>query len=216
MTRALLLLAVAVLPGRAVEPLKLARTIPLPGVEGRIDHLSVDVLRRRLFVAALGNNTLEVVDLKAGQCIQTIKGLHAPQGVLYVQALNRIYVANGEDFSMALDWDEHRLFVGCRKPAQVAVLDTNTGKILAQFDSVGDTDDLFYDSALKRLYVSGGEGFLSVFQEQDPDRYTYLTKIPTAAGARTSLFVPVLKRFYLAVPHRGAQAAEVRVYETQP
>jgi len=325
MTGALLLLAVAVLPGRAAEPLKLTRTIPLPGVEGRIDHLSVDVLRRRLFVAALGNNTLEVVDLKAGQRIQTIKGLHAPQGVLYVQGLNRIYVANGEDgkltifagtsfsplhtigfsgdadnvrydvearqvyvgygsgalgivdltagarkvgdipldghpesfqlerggtrifvnvptaghvaivdrrarnvtlkwplpglrenFSMALDEDEHRLFVGCRKPAQVAVLDTNTGKILAQLDSVGDTDDLFYDSALKRLYVSGGEGFLSVFQEQDPDRYTYLTKIPTAAGARTSLFVPVLKRFYLAVPHRGAQTAEVRVYETQP
>jgi len=86
----------------------------------------------------------------------------------------------------------------------------------AQLDCVGDTDDLFYDAALRRLYVSGGEGFLSVFQEQDPSHYTYLAKIPTAGGARTSLFVPNLKRFHLAVPHRDAQAAEVRVYETQP
>lgn len=96
------------------------------------------------------------------------------------------------------------------------MLDTNSGKIVAQLDCVGDTDDLFYDAALRRLYVSGGEGFLSVFQEQDPDHYTYLAKIPTAAGARTSLFAPDLRRFYLAVPHRGAQAAEVRVYEAQP
>ena len=116
---------------------------------------------------------------------------------------------------MALDEDEHRLFVGCRKPAHVAVLDTLSGKIVAQLDCVGDTDDLFYDTALRRLYVSGGEGFLSVFQERDPDHYTGLAKIPTAAGARTSLFVPNLKRIYLAVPHRGAQAAEIRVYETQ-
>jgi hypothetical protein len=264
-----------------------------------------------------------VVDLHAGQRVQTIRGLHEPQGILSAQ--NRIYVANGEDgklaifqgsslsllhtidfsgdadnirydaeamrayigygsgalgivdlaavarkagdipldghpesfqleksgtrifvnvptaghiavvdrrartvtlkwplpghqqnFPMALDEDEHRLFVGCRKPAHVAVLDTLTGKIVAQVDCVGDTDDLFYDAALRRLYVSGGEGFLSVFQERDPDHYMQLAKFPTAAGARTSLFVPNLGRFYLAVPHRGAQAAEVRVYETQP
>jgi hypothetical protein len=59
------------------------------------------------------------------------------------------------------------------------VLDTNSGKIVAQLDCVGDTDDLFYDAALRRLYVSGGEGFLSVFQEQDPDHYTYLA--PTSS-----------------------------------
>ena len=312
----------AVISSRAAEPLKLVRTIPLPGVEGRIDHMAVDLVTRRLLVAALGNNTLEVVDLNAGQRVHTIKGLHEPQGVLCAQ--NRIYVANGGDgklaifegtsfrplqtvdfsgdadnvrydaermqayigygsgalgivdvtparrvgdipldghpesfqleksgarifvnvptaghiavidrraravtlkwplpghpqnFPMALDEDEHRLFAGCRKPAHVAVLDTNSGKIVAQLDCVGDTDDLFYDAALRRLYVSGGEGFLSVFQEQDPDHYTQLAKISTSAGARTSLFAPDFKRFYLAVPHRGAQAAEVRVYETRP
>jgi hypothetical protein len=80
---------------------------------------------------------------------------------------------------------------------------------------VGDTDDLFYDATLKRIYVSGGEGFLSVFQ-QDSNGYHPLARIPTAPGARTSLFVADLKRLYLAVPHRGAQRAEIRVYRTQP
>ena len=68
----------------------------------------------------------------------------------------------------------------------------------------------------RRVYVSGGEGFLSIFQQIDADHYQALAKIPTARGARTSLFVPELNRLYVAVPHRGAQRAEVRVYEPQP
>src|SRR5438445_6846598 len=94
------LVATAVVSSLAAEPLKLIRTIPLPGVEGRIDHLAVDLVKRRLFVAALGNNTVEVVDLIAGQRVQTIKGLHEPQGILCVQ--NRIYVANGKDGKLAV------------------------------------------------------------------------------------------------------------------
>jgi hypothetical protein len=316
MTGALVLLFAAAALGarQATEPLKLIRTIPLPGSKAASS----------LLAAALGNNTVKVVDLNAGQHTLSVKVLHEPQNVLLVPQRNRIYVANGEDgqltifegtsfsplhtigfsgnadnirydreamqvyigygsgalgivdiatarkvgdipldghpesfqlekegtrifvnvptaghiaivdrraravtlkwplpghqqnFPMALDEDEHRLFTGCRKPAHVAVLDTNSGKIVARLDCVGDTDDLFYDSALRRLYVSGGEGFLSVFQENDPDHYSFLANIPTAAGARTSLFVPNLRRFYLAVPHRGEQAAEVREYETQP
>ena len=60
--------------------LRLVQTIPLPHVEGRIDHLAVDLQGQRLFVAALGNNTLEVLDLKAGTRLHTITGLHEPQG----------------------------------------------------------------------------------------------------------------------------------------
>ena len=92
-----------------------------------------------------------------------------------------------------------------------AILDTESGKFVPTFICVGDTDDLSYDAALNRLYISGGEGFLSVFRQQDPDHYEPLAKIPTAPGARTSLFVLDLRRLYLAAPHRGAQAAEVRV-----
>jgi YVTN family beta-propeller protein len=307
----------------AAEPLRLVHSIPLPGVEGRIDHLAVDPDGGRLFVAALGNNTVEVVDLAAQKVIHSITGLREPQGVAYLKDQVAIAVANGDDgscrffdaksfqplgtldfqsdadnvryasvdqrlfvgygngaigvidpkdrkrladiklsahpesfqlevngnrifvnvpksrqiavidrkqsavvatwpvettqanFPMALDDTSHRLFVGCRNPAQVLVYDTESGKVTAHFSCVGDTDDLFYDAQRNRLYVAGGEGFITVHQA-DSGGFSQLAKIPTAAGARTALFVPSLSRLYLAVPHRGTQVAEVRVYEAAP
>ena len=114
---------------------------------------------------------------------------------------------------MALDEASHRLFVGCRRPAKVLIYETTTGKESGSFDIVGDTDDLFFDAARKRVYVTGGEGYLDVFQEEDATRFARIAQIPTAAGARTSLFVPEQARLYLAVPHRGDQKAEIRIYE---
>src|SRR5205823_7382227 len=105
------------------------------------------------------------------------------------------------NFPMAIDEGNHRLFVGCRRPAKALVFDTTTGKEIASFDIVGDTDDLFYDAGRKRLYVSGGEGFIDVFQQQYTNRFARLARVATAAGARTSLFVPEQSRLYLAVPH---------------
>ena len=96
---------------------------------------------------------------------------------------------------------------------EVLVYDTESGKCVTSFPTVSDTDDLFYDKKNGRLYVSGGEGFLASYQQNAPDSYTQLAKISTAPGARTSLFVPSLARLYLAVPHRGDQSAEIRVYE---
>jgi hypothetical protein len=67
------------------EPLQLVQTIPLPEIDGRIDHFSIDVKGRRAFLAALAKNTLEVVDLKAGHVTQTLSGFAKPQGVLFVR-----------------------------------------------------------------------------------------------------------------------------------
>jgi hypothetical protein len=114
---------------------------------------------------------------------------------------------------MALDEANHRLFIGCRRPAKALVFDTNTGKEIASFDVVGDTDDLFYDAARKRLYVAGGEGDIDVIQDQGGNQFSRVAHMPTAAGARTALFVPDQSRLDLAVPHRGAQKAEIRVFE---
>src|SRR5436309_15608876 len=77
--------------------LRLVQTIALPNVEGRIDHLAVDVKSQRLFLAALGNNTLEVIDLKAGKVIHSVKRLREPQGVAFIPEANAVYVANGGD-----------------------------------------------------------------------------------------------------------------------
>ena len=72
--RTLLAFLVLLAPARGEDPLRLAGTIPLPGVQGRIDHLSADVKGQRLFVAALGNNTLEVLDLAAAKRLRSIPG----------------------------------------------------------------------------------------------------------------------------------------------
>jgi glutamine cyclotransferase len=306
---------------QAIEPLRLVQTIKLARVDGRIDHLAVDTSGHRLFVAALGNNTVEVVDLANGSVANEIRGLCEPQGVAFLADKGLIAVASGADgscrffaadtlkpagsldyqsdadnlrcdtknrqlfvgygngalgaidgkactklfdvelpghpesfqlessgarifvnvpsarkvvvidrqarnvaatwsiekaranFPMTLDESHHRLFIGCRQPPKVLVYDTESGKCVTNFSTVGDTDDLFYDKKNERLYVSGGEGFLASYQQNAPDSYTQLAKISTAPGARTSLFVPSLARLYLAVPHRGDQSAEIRVYE---
>ena len=84
------------------EPLRLEKTIPLPDIQGRIDHMSIDVKNHRLFMAALGNNTVEVIDTEQGKRIHTIPGLHEPQGVLYLPEVNRLYVANGDDGTLRI------------------------------------------------------------------------------------------------------------------
>ena len=299
--------------------LRPAGSIPLPDVEGRIDHLGVDLTGKRLFVAALGNNTLETVDVTGLRVIKSVGGLHEPQGIRYLPESRRIVVANGGDgavvffdgstfaiaataklsgdadnvrddakagrvyvgygsgalavldtngkvlgdirlsghpesfqleaggprifvnvpsagqiavvdrdkravtatwpvsearanYPMALDESRHRLFVGCRSPARMLVYDTESGKMISSVNIVGDTDDLFYDAAKKRLYVIGGGGFITVIEQQDADHYRTIQSLATAPGARTGLFVPELGQLFVAVPHRGAQRTEVRVY----
>ncbi len=319
---ATLLASVALIPdAQQTGPLKQIATIPLPGVEGRFDHCSIDVDGKRLFVAALGNNTLEVLDIGGRKRIESIKGLRKPTGVLYLKASKEIVVANGDDgtcrifdgtsykeqrrlsglddadnlrldpegkffylgfgdgalgivdgkshtrageiklkghpesfqlerggsrafvnvpdanhvavidrtkiavistwalgkfkanFPMALDEGHHRLFIGCRSPARLVVLDTGSGKSVGDYEISGDTDDLFYDAQSKRIYLSCGEGFLDVFEQTASDSCRRIQRLPTASGARTCFFSADLNHLYLAVPHRGKQPAEIRVFE---
>src|SRR5436190_394005 len=83
----------------AGDIVKLEKTIPLPKVEGRIDHLAIDLKTNRVFTAALGNNTVEIVDLTKGERIQSISGLDEPQGIAFVPETNQIVVASGGDGS---------------------------------------------------------------------------------------------------------------------
>src|SRR5437016_9843670 len=243
------------------KTLKLKQTIPLPGVEGRIDHFALDASGERLFVCALGNNTVEVVDLRKGERIRSITGLGAPQGIVYIPELDRLFVANDKggifkiydgksfqqiselnfeddadnvrydgatrkiyvgfgsggiavvnapdgkqissiklsahpeafelekngkrifvnvpnarhvavidqdkdeviakwktdlafgNFPMALDETNHRLFVGCRIPSKLVVLNTESGKLVTKIDISGDPDEVFYDSKHHRIYT---------------------------------------------------------------
>jgi hypothetical protein len=114
---------------------------------------------------------------------------------------------------MALDEKSQRLFVVCRAPARLMVFDTASGRSVAKLPTAGDSDDLFFDAARHRIYASGGDGAIAVYEQQGPNRYSEMGKIATAAGARTSLFVPEASRLFVAVPHRDAQAAGIRVYK---
>jgi DNA-binding beta-propeller fold protein YncE len=124
------------------------------------------------------------------------------------------------NFPMALDEADHRVFVNTRAPAKLLAVNTNTGKVVASLPSVEDCDDIYYDAARKRIYASGGEGFIAVFQQKDADHYALLTKIQTALGARTSGYFGKLgkkgfDRFFLAVPARADHGAEVWIYTVQ-
>src|SRR3954462_15120720 len=81
----------------SAQPFKLETPIALPGVEGRFDHMAIDVAAKHLIVAALGNNTVEVLDAAFGKKLQTWSGMKEPQGIAFAADLNRIYVASGKD-----------------------------------------------------------------------------------------------------------------------
>jgi DNA-binding beta-propeller fold protein YncE len=308
-------------PTRELAPLQLIQKIPVPGVAGRIDHFTAFPKRRLLIFAALGNNSMEIVNTFQGKVVQSVKGLDEPQGVLYVPGLDKIFVANagngvvkvydgktyalrktialGEEsdtdnlrwdetskrvfvgirggiamidavteahvgtdlkgsgghsesfqleqkgsrvfvnvpedgnvvnvidrktgeltkwglngvkanYPMALDEDNHRLFVVTRRPPFVMVLDTDTGKEVARVPVGGSCDDVYYDAERKRIYALGGEGFISVVQQNDPDHYTLSANIPSAVGVRTGIFFGT--SLYVGVPASGLEPAQIWNY----
>jgi len=138
---ALVLASATVAMGQAATPLKLEKTIELPDVQGRIDHMSIDIAGQRLFVSALGNNTIEVVDLKAGKRAYTISGLKEPQGALYIR-------------------DKNRLFVASDKDGTVKVFDGTSFQLLKTVEYGDNADNLRYDAARERVYVGFGSGAL--------------------------------------------------------
>jgi YVTN family beta-propeller protein len=149
----ILLLSLAGVPGLssgqsgASEPLKLETTIPMAEVQGRIDHLSIDLKGQRLFVAALGNNSLEVIDLRENKRIHTINGLAEPQGIAYIPSANRLFVANAKDGS-------------------VRVFDAGSWKMLKSISYGDDADNLRHDPNGDHIWVGYGGGALGEFDQE--------------------------------------------------
>ncbi|HEV2324824.1 MAG TPA: hypothetical protein VGS10_12815 [Terracidiphilus sp.] len=140
-----LIIAFAILSSLAwgqKPPLKLERTIPLPGVEGRIDHLSVNTNGGRVFISALGNGTVEVVDVNRGQRVGEIKGLKEPQGVLYVPRHGLLYVATGGD-------------------GMVRAYNAQTLAPTATIPLGDDADNLRYDRQADKIVVGYGSGAIA-------------------------------------------------------
>jgi hypothetical protein len=105
------------------------------------------------------------------------------------------------------------LFVACRA-GEMVVFDTQTGKELTSLPIVKGVDDSIYDPASKRVYASG-DGEADVYEQVDADNYRLLGKVPAGPLGRTSLLVPELKRYFVAVPQHGSKNAEILVFEVQ-
>jgi DNA-binding beta-propeller fold protein YncE len=311
---------------REAPPVREVQEIPLPGVQGRLDHFTIDAKRKRVIFSGLGNNSVQVVDVFAGRMIHQIDGLAEPQGTLYLAEWDKLFVANsangrvtvydgttfelidsidfgeGSDpdnlrydavakkiylgygdgaiaaidpvtnkrlpteykfaghpegfqletkgprifvnvadaksiqvinrqtgkmltwalpnghsanFPMVLDEASRRVFIGTRKPSRLTILDMDSGKVIASLPTAADMDDMFFDADRKRVYVAGGEGFLSVVQQVDADHYTDMGKFPTALGTRTGVWYAKRDRLYIAAPPSGVLGARLLVFEAQ-
>src|SRR6059036_3322515 len=120
--------------------LSLIQTIQIQNVAGRIDHMDIDVQGQRLFVAALGNNSVFVVDLARGRLIRSIPGFNEPQGVVYIPQTHSLFVSNGGN-------------------GTVDVIDTSTFGVVRTITFSGDADNMRYDPVSKLVYVSFGVGY---------------------------------------------------------
>jgi DNA-binding beta-propeller fold protein YncE len=164
-----------------------------------VEALALEKSGTRLFVNMTGKDAIAVVDREKRTVINTW-----PTGQVAKHLL-----------AMSFDEPDHRLFVTTRTPGKLIVLDTDSGKVITSLPCIGDNDDMAYDSASKRIYISGS-GFVDIYQQKDSDHYHQIAHMATAFKARTSILVPELKKYYLGIPHRGTTAAAVRVYDVVP
>jgi YVTN family beta-propeller protein len=123
-------------------------------------------------------------------------------------------LSEGGNFPMAVDPENGRVLVVSRNPPRLIVLDED-GSIVTEADTCRDSDDLFVDASRRRVYVSCGSGVIDVFERQG-NAYRRLARIPTVAGARTSLFVPDLDVLLLAVRATLTEPAAVWVFKPEP
>ena len=118
-----------------------------------------------------------------------------------------------ENVPMGIDQAQQRLFIGC-EPGKLAVLNLTNGTSVATLDISAEPDSIYYDTTRHLIYISCGAGFIDVIRQLDADHYEVASKIPTAPGAATALFIPGLNRYCVAVPQTDKQTAELRLYST--
>jgi len=203
------------------------------------DNLRYDHATKKVYIG-FGSGGIAIVNAPDGKQIGSIKLSAHPEAFELEKQGKRIFVNvptalqiavvdrdKGEviatwgtglafgNFPIALDETNHRLFVGCRLPSRLVVLNTDSGDVIAKTDISGDCDDLFYDAKRRRVYAICGAGKIDIIEQADANTYNASAKIDTAKGARTGLFVPKRDTLFVAVPHGGSQQAEIRCYQIE-
>jgi outer membrane protein assembly factor BamB len=114
---------------------------------------------------------------------------------------------------MAMNEAEGRLYIATRNGPKFFAYDMSKGKVVASIATVGGADDMAFNPQRHEVYVSGGEGFVSIIKEENADNYREVGRIATGPGAKTSLFVPEFNSIYVAVPAQAGQPAVLKIFQ---
>src|SRR5580693_3157077 len=167
----------------------------------RLESMVIEKSGPRLFVNMTGINSIGVVDREKRAVVQTWP------------------ITAGKD-NVPLQYDEatHRLFLATRKPSKLVVVNADNGKEVTSLDVADYVDDLAYDAAHHRLYIpgGGGDGAVTVVEQRGADNYQVVATVPTKPGAKTARFVPELNKYYVGVPAKEGQSAQILVYDVAP
>ena len=205
--------------------------------DGDADNVRYDVSAGRIFVG-YGDGGIAVIDAKTYRQLADVKLPGHPESFQLDEDSKKIFVNVPDaqmlatidlenysitdrwkveiakaNFPMALDATNHRLFIGCRNPAKLLVINSESGNVITQIDIDSDTDDLFYDSPSKQFYVSCGGGYVDVIKQSGPYEYEVTSRIESRSGARTSIFVPELNQLLVAAPARSGSEAQLMIFE---
>jgi len=305
------------------------RTIELPAGTAKFDHFAIDLGANRLFIAATGNHSVEILDLGSGKVVESLSALGKPHGLAWVAATNRLYVADGaqgdlkifegspmrqaksiklsddaddmvfdaktgllyvghgggdaanpariavidtaqgsllaelpvaahpegleidaatdrvfaniaeaaeiavldgatrkqsatwklarakDNVPLAYDQEHQVLFVACRTPARLLVLDGNSGKELADLPSDAGADDLFYDAERHRVYLIAGSGAVDAYEIDASKTVRAVGVTHTSPGAKTGLLVPSQHALYVGAAANGGKPAAILVFSTK-
>ena len=167
------------------------------GVASHPEALDLDEPGQRVFANIADSNEVAVIDAATDAITAHWKLTKAADNV-----------------PMAYDSEHNILFVACRKPGTLIAIDTSTGNEITSAQADAGADDLFYDVALKRVYVIAGSGAVDVYQVDAQKQLHPLNGIHTASGAKTGLFVPSQHALYVGIPGDSAHPAELRIYIT--
>lgn len=146
-----------------------------------VEALAVESQGARIFINVTDKNELVVLDKTTGKVLNTIKVKEAEQNA-----------------PIAMDEKTHRLFVVTRKPGKLLVLNADTLATVAEFKAPERTDQVTWDPINRRVYVTGGEGYVSVVEQTDADHYAEVQKPMSGPGAKTAILTPKADRLYVA------------------
>jgi len=170
-------------------------------VEAHPAELLLDESGKTLLVFVSAASKVQVVDTKKREVVSTWP------------------VSSQRNGDGAFDEKTHRLFIGTRMPPRMIVMDSQTGKEVANLPTVEGMDGVYFDGEHKRVYVSGGRdfdvGYIFAYQQKDADHYETIGKIPTKSGAGTSFWSPEMNRYYVAAPAHENEGAGILVFEPE-